>query len=98
MKQRCTNPNNASYDRYGGRGIKFCRRWKKFENFLADMGEKPGKGWAIDRIDPDGDYKRSNCRWVTARDNTRKMLLARHRLRIEQIEHDIRLLFRGGPN
>lgn len=72
MKQRCTNPNNASYRNYGGRGIKFVRRWQKFENFLADMGEKPGRGWAIDRKNSDGPYSKRNCQWLSASDNTRK--------------------------
>lgn len=68
MVQRCTNPKVQFYSRYGGRGIKVCDRWKKFENFLADMGERP-EGMTIDRIDNDGDYEPSNCKWVTHQQN-----------------------------
>ena len=67
MKTRCTNPNHVAYPRYGGRGIAVCDRWQNFENFLADMGERP-EGLSIEREDNDGDYEPNNCRWATAKE------------------------------
>jgi hypothetical protein len=67
MLARCRNRNNPAYPRYGGRGIKVCKRWLKFENFLTDMGRRP-LGKTLDRKNNDHGYSPSNCRWATPKE------------------------------
>jgi len=67
---RCDSPKDASYHRYGGRGITVCKEWYDFRNFLKDMGLKPFSKAELDRIDNDGNYEPGNCRWATRSQNT----------------------------
>src|SRR6187549_3886221 len=67
MIQRCSNPNNTAWERYGARGIKVCERWMIYENFLADMGEKPA-GLSLDRKDNSKGYFKENCKWATPKE------------------------------
>lgn len=62
MHTRCSNENSRNFKHYGGRGISVCERWKSFENFLTDMGERPD-GMSLDRVDVNGNYEPSNCKW-----------------------------------
>lgn len=74
MKNRCYDPNNVKFARYGGRGIVVCERWRdSFENFLSDMGERP-KGKSIERINNDGNYEPGNCRWATQGEQMRNAI------------------------
>lgn len=68
MLQRCLNPRCKSYKSYGGRGIKVCHEWKKFENFYRDMGDKPSLKHTLERKDNNGNYEKTNCRWATQKE------------------------------
>lgn len=71
MTDRCRLSTHQAYANYGGRGITVCKRWEKFENFIADMGNKPFKGASVDRINNNKGYSKTNCRWVNATEQCR---------------------------
>jgi hypothetical protein len=71
MRQRCANPRRSQWADYGGRGITVCDRWQTFEAFWEDMGATWAHGLSLDRIDVNGDYEPSNCRWVTQKEQCR---------------------------
>lgn len=72
MRRRCEQKTHLSYPRYGGAGVKVCSRWKKFENFFADMGPRPSPEYSIDRYpNQSGNYEPGNCRWATKTEQQR---------------------------
>lgn len=64
MRARCLKKNGAAFKHYGGRGIQICKRWDDFENFALDMGPSYEEGLTLERVNVDGDYKPSNCKWI----------------------------------
>lgn len=77
MLQRCNNKNNHKYSDYGGRGITVYDKWLAFENFFADMGRRP-HGTTLERIDVNGNYEPSNCKWATATEQQRNQRIQRN--------------------
>ena len=72
MKQRCNDPHAINFKFYGDKGITYHKNWVKFENFLLDMGERPGKEFSLDRVDSTKGYYKENCQWILKIDNSRK--------------------------
>lgn len=94
MRSRCNNPNSQGYKNYGGRGIKVCRRWDAYEQFAADVGPHPGKGWTFDRINNNGDYAPSNVRWATAKTQSRNQ--RRTKLNLAKVNKIRKIYQQGG--
>lgn len=82
MRRRCTDRSAKSWKYYGGRGIKVCRRWLKFENFIADMGRKPSPVHTIDRLDNNKGYEPGNCAWRTRKEQAANRRPAQMRLAV----------------
>ena len=71
MNYRCSNPKHNRWKHYGGRGIRVCKRWQNFENFLKDMAAGYRPGLMLERIDNDRNYTPANCKWATTKEQTR---------------------------
>jgi hypothetical protein len=79
MLCRCNNSNVAEYGRYGGKGVRVCKRWYSFSNFLADMGVRP-KNTSLGRFRDKGNYTPSNCAWMTRQEQEAEKWKNRNKL------------------
>jgi hypothetical protein len=96
MKARCDNPNKDFYERYGGRGIRYCESWAIFKNFEADMLPTWRPGLTLERVDSEGHYEPGNCRWATRKEQTaNRAEPANQKLNFE-IAQDIRRQYESG--
>lgn len=93
MNNRCSNVRAMDYSYYGGKGIQVCPRWRRFQNFQKDMGEKPSAEYTIGRIDSSLGYEKKNCRWETRKDQARNRKFCKLSLEKAYI---IRLLYQTG--
>lgn len=97
MRQRCKNKNSPRYSYYGQRGITVCERWDSFQNFLSDMGPNPSRKHSLERMDTNGNYEPSNCKWGTSleqsnnRRNNRKLEFKGKTMNISQWAREIGL-------
>lgn len=78
MKDRCENSTVAAFKNYGGRGIKVCEEWRRFENFYADMSADYKDSLTLERIDPNKGYEKENCKWIPAKEQARNKTLSRN--------------------
>ena len=88
MKERCRNKNFRQWHNYGGRGIRVCEQWlgpNGFVQFVSDMGDRP-TGYTLDRINNDGNYEPSNCRWASRRDQQHNQTVTR-KVTIDGVEY-----------
>lgn len=82
MLQRCFNPKDTGYPDYGARGITVCEQWLEFDNFVANMGTRPSTKHSIERVNVDGNYEPSNCKWALLDEQ------ARNRRNVRKIEYN----------
>lgn len=94
-RNRCLNEDSHDYPYYGGRGITFAKRWNLFENFLADMGRRPSPLHTLDRRNNNRGYSKSNCHWVTRREQARNRRESFHTCSMEKADK-IRALYASG--